>query len=62
MTPIEFPPLAQLKEILRDEVQQRREEGCIVGELPAQIASAGDDRARLMTLYGALTALTPAAL
>jgi ADP-ribosylglycohydrolase len=61
MLSIEFPTLAHLREIVRDELIQRREEGCQVGDWPAAADAAADDRARLLDIHAALSRLTPRA-
>lgn len=58
---LEFPPTTVLAELARDEVRQRREEGCAVGDLGARVAAAVEDRDALWRLYRELTALKPAA-
>ena len=46
-----------LKQLLNDEVQQRREEGCDVTGIKSQIRSAGRDPKALSRLYDRLDRL-----
>lgn len=46
-----------LENLVREEVIQRAQEGCDIGDLGAQVAQAGQDQARLMILYRRLMAL-----
>jgi len=48
-----------LREIVRDEIQQRREEGCDVSGFAERLEAAGTDEAPIMDVYRALTALEP---
>ncbi len=52
-----FPPIAMLKQLVRHECRQRREEGCDVGDIPQRVAEAGEGRDLLMGLYEQLRRL-----
>ncbi len=56
-----YPPIniPQLRQVVRDEVRQRIEEGCDISTLPERVDAAGDDRDRLLEAYEALLALQP---
>lgn len=56
-----FPPTRLLRQLLRDELRQRRDEGCDTAELSAQLAGLRDDHARLIALYERATLLEPRA-
>lgn len=56
MLPIEFPPTPLLKQIVTEELQQRREEGCDVGDLQHHI-EATNIRGNLWVLYDKLIRL-----
>jgi hypothetical protein len=50
-----------LRELVRDEIKQRGEEGCIVEGMSERLEAAGTDEAKLMEVYQALMALEPRA-
>jgi ADP-ribosylglycohydrolase len=56
-----YPPInvRQLRQVVRDEVRQRAEEGCEVGQLGRRAEDAGEDRDRLLAVYEDLLALQP---
>jgi hypothetical protein len=59
MRAVMFPPTRLLRQLLHDELRQRREEGCDVSGLELRVADAGGDRERLLGLYEELMRLEP---
>jgi len=54
-----FPSVERLRQLLHDELRQRREEGCDISGLEPRVADAEDDRERMLELYDELMRLEP---
>lgn len=59
MTQIEYPSASQWKQLIGDELRQRREEGCDVAAQERAFARGVTHRDELSALYAALTKLAP---